>query len=57
MIIETKFDMDQVVIIKEINQVGQICKIIQDGKNLFYEVCYWWEGQLKFVSLYERELK
>lgn len=55
--IQTKFDIDQVVYIKAIDCPGQVCKIIQDGRNLFYEVSYWWEGQLKFVSLSEGEIR
>ena len=56
MVINTKYDIGQVVRIIDIDQPGRITKIIQDGKNLFYEVSYWWEGQLRFVSLDEEEL-
>jgi hypothetical protein len=55
--IKTKFDISQTVTITAINQPGSICKIQIDGKNLYYEVSYWWEGQLRFVMLEEDELK
>jgi hypothetical protein len=55
--IKTAFDINQKVTIMAINQPGTICKIQLDGNNVFYEVSYWWEGQLRFVMLDASELK
>lgn len=54
--IKTKYDINQYVMIPDISQSARVSKIIQDGKNLFYEVSYWWEGQLRFVTLDEDEI-
>jgi hypothetical protein len=53
----TKYDITQPVLIKAIEMPGSVSKIIVDGKNLFYEVAYWAECQLKFVTLDEEEIE
>lgn len=55
--IDNKFNIGQKVKIIDIDQPGRVSKIEQDWKNLWYEVQYWWEGQLKFVKLSEEEIE
>jgi hypothetical protein len=55
--LHTKFDINQEIIIKALDCPGRVSKIVLDGKNLFYEVQYWFEGQLKFVTLDEDEIR
>lgn len=54
--IHTKYEIGQYVKIKAVDLFARISKITIDGKNLFYEVSYWFEGQLKFVNLEEDEI-
>lgn len=57
MIIKTKFDIGQHLKIIGIDQPTTIIAIKQDGKDLFYECKYWWNGELKFVWLSESEIE
>lgn len=55
--IETKFDMHQKVFIAANSfQACQIDKIILEGKNLFYGIFYWLNGELKTLNIEEGEL-
>ena len=49
--------MDATVVISAIDQPGKIIEIIICGKNLYYKIEYWWQGEVKTVSLYESELR
>lgn len=57
MIITTKYDINDSVIISEIGLVARIVQIIQDGNNLYYKCQYWMEGKIFSVDLYEDELE
>lgn len=55
--IDTAFDIDQRVLIVPIEQQGTVVEIKYDGVRLAYNVEYWWNGEIKGVWLYERDLK
>lgn len=57
MIITTKYDIHDSVVISEIGLVSRVVQIIQDGNNLFYKCQYWMEGKIFSVDLYEDELE
>lgn len=52
----TKFDVFQRVRIAEIAIPATIVQIKYDGLSIFYNVEYWWNGDIKSVWLFEREL-
>lgn len=53
----TKFDIFQKVWIVEIAMAATIIQIKYDGLSIIYNVEYWWNGDIKSVWLFERELK
>ncbi len=55
--IETKFDMHQRIWITEIETPGRIINIALKGKNLWYFIEYWLNGELKSVELNEEEIE
>ena len=55
--LQTKYDIGQDVIIQGLKSSGRVSKIILDGKNLMYEVYYWFDGNLRFVTLGEDDLE
>lgn len=57
MTVNLKFKIGDRVIIIDIDQPAKVVKIILDGNNFYFECCYWWEGQLKFVNLDETEIR
>jgi hypothetical protein len=58
MVITTKFDVfEKVGIVPLEGFPGRVFKIIQNGSDLWYDVDYWTEGQLKVVSLMECDLE
>lgn len=54
--IETAFDLLQRVRIVEIEQPATILKIQYEGVAVLYNLEYWWNGEIKNVWLFEREL-
>lgn len=52
----TKFDIEQRVRIIEIAQPAMVIEIKYDGVHLIYNLEYWWNGEIKSVWLFEREL-
>lgn len=57
MTIQTKFDIGQRIRIKEISWPGTITQIRKDGKDLWYEVDYWSDMEMKCVTLSENEIE
>jgi hypothetical protein len=55
--LKTKFDILQKVKIKELDQSATIIKFEYQGIEPLYNVQYWWNGELKYVWLLERELE
>jgi len=54
--LSTKFDVEQRVRIVEIAQPAIVLEIKYDGARVIYNLEYWWNGEIKSVWLYEREL-
>lgn len=54
--LSTVFDILQRVRIVEINQPATVLGIQFDGIGVSYRLEYWWNGEIKTVWLYEREL-
>lgn len=54
--LKTKFDILQRVCITEIDAPATILKIQYEGVAVLYNLDYWWNGEIKNVWLYEREL-
>jgi hypothetical protein len=55
--LNTKFDILQKVKIKELDQPATVIKFEYQGIEPLYNVQYWWNGELKYVWLLERELE
>lgn len=52
------FDMWEEVKIKKLDGYhGVIQSIRLEGKNVFYNLEYFWEGELKNITLYDFELE
>ena len=57
MTIETKYAIGQVVFIDGLDwHRAWIDGIKISGKNTWYEVAYWWNGELKTVQLREEDI-
>ena len=56
MVIESKFNILEVVKINEILAAATVLKIQYDGVGILYYLDYWFNGEMKSVWLYEREL-
>jgi hypothetical protein len=57
MVVRTRFDIDQTVgIIALKNYPANIHQIRIDGKNLFYDLDYWVDKELKVCSVSEHEI-
>lgn len=56
MVIESKFNILEVVKINEIFAAATVLKIQYDGVGILYYLDYWFNGEMKSVWLYEREL-
>lgn len=54
--LNTKFNIMQRVLIKELDVPATVSAILYFGLAVIYEVEYWWEGEIKKVQLYEYEL-
>jgi len=54
--LSTAFDLLQRVRIIEINQPATVLKIQFESIGVLYQLEYWWNGEIKSVWLYEREL-
>ena len=54
--LSTAFDLLQRVRIIEIDQPATVLKIQFEGIGVLYQLDYWWNGEIKSVWLYEREL-
>jgi hypothetical protein len=54
--IVTLFDILERVRIVEINVPATVLKIQFDGLGIIYLLDYWWNGEIKSVWVYEREL-
>lgn len=52
----TLFDILERVRIIEIDVPATVLKIQFDGLGVIYQLEYWWNGEIKSVWLYEREL-
>jgi hypothetical protein len=54
--IVTLFDILERVRIVEIDVPATVLKIQFDGLGIIYLLGYWWNGEIKSVWVYEREL-
>jgi len=57
MIIETAYDINQMVVIKEIDLVVTVVGIRLEGKNLIYKCEYWVNGEIRVVDQDEWQLE
>lgn len=57
MTIETKYQLGDRVIIKEVQRPGRVEAIQMDGLGLMYRVCYWDNSKRESTWLYADELE
>jgi len=57
MVLSTKFDMFERVVISETGKEGIVVEIIMQGSDLVYKVQLWDDCEQKFFSLYEFEIE
>lgn len=57
MVISTKFDIHQKVLITEIGIKGRVVEITMAGSDMYYRVQYFNDNVVCFVNLYEDELQ
>jgi hypothetical protein len=55
--LNTKYDMHQRVIIKELQKEGRVAEIICVGSILYYRIQYFVDGVVNWCNLYEDELE
>lgn len=56
--VETKYDLRDMIKIKDLNAYpGRIEEIHIKENIVYYLISYWWEGEVKFINLREEELE